>query len=83
MKGAGVIATAESAARLAGYSYIRSRPVRNQESSSGPDGNVQHCSDHGITKEEVEEVLENATDAEPAAPPAGPLSLATCRWDVT
>ena len=29
-----------------------------------PDGNVQHCSEHGITKEEVEEVLENATDAD-------------------
>jgi len=29
-----------------------------------PDGNVQHCADHGITKEEVEEVLENATDAD-------------------
>lgn len=27
-----------------------------------PDGNVQHCADHGITKEEVEEVLESATD---------------------
>jgi hypothetical protein len=24
-----------------------------------PDGNVQYCADHGITKEEVEEVLEN------------------------
>lgn len=29
-----------------------------------PDGNVQHCADHGITKEEVEEVLESATDAD-------------------
>jgi uncharacterized DUF497 family protein len=28
-----------------------------------PDGNVQHCAQHGVTKEEVEEVLENATDA--------------------
>lgn len=27
-----------------------------------PDGNVQHCADHGISKEEVEEVFENATD---------------------
>ena len=25
-----------------------------------PDGNVQHCADHGVTKEEVEEVFENA-----------------------
>jgi hypothetical protein len=22
-----------------------------------PDGNVQHCDEHGVTKEEVEEVL--------------------------
>ena len=27
-----------------------------------PDGNVQHCAQHGVTKEEVEEVLEKATD---------------------
>ena len=29
-----------------------------------PDGNVQHCADHGVTKEEVEEVLESARDAD-------------------
>jgi uncharacterized DUF497 family protein len=29
-----------------------------------PDGNVQHCADHGITREEVEEVFENAVDAD-------------------
>jgi len=29
-----------------------------------PNGNVQHCADHGITQDEVEEVLENATDAD-------------------
>lgn len=29
-----------------------------------PDGNVQHCAEHGVTKEEVEEVLQNATDAD-------------------
>jgi uncharacterized DUF497 family protein len=27
-----------------------------------PDGNVQHCAEHGVTKEEVEEVLQHATD---------------------
>ncbi len=27
-----------------------------------PDGNVQHCGEHSVTKEEVEEVFENATD---------------------
>ena len=29
-----------------------------------PDGNVQHCAAHDISKEEVEEVLENGTDAD-------------------
>jgi uncharacterized DUF497 family protein len=28
-----------------------------------PNGNVQHCAEHGIRKEEVEEVLENALDS--------------------
>jgi uncharacterized DUF497 family protein len=27
-----------------------------------PDGNVQHCAQHGVTKEEVEEVFQNVTD---------------------
>ncbi len=29
-----------------------------------PDGNVEHCGEHGVTKDEVEEVLQNATDAD-------------------
>lgn len=29
-----------------------------------PNGNAQHCADHDVTKEEVEEVLENWTDAD-------------------
>jgi hypothetical protein len=29
-----------------------------------PEGNVQHCAEHDVTKEEVEEVLENATDVD-------------------
>jgi hypothetical protein len=29
-----------------------------------PDGIVQHCADHGVSKDEVEEVLENSTDAD-------------------
>jgi uncharacterized DUF497 family protein len=28
-----------------------------------PNGNVQHCAEHGVSKEEVEEVFENAADA--------------------
>jgi uncharacterized DUF497 family protein len=27
-----------------------------------PDGNVQHCAEHGISKAEVEEVLDNCVD---------------------
>jgi uncharacterized DUF497 family protein len=29
-----------------------------------PDGNVQHCAAHGVTKQEVEEVFQNAADAD-------------------
>jgi uncharacterized DUF497 family protein len=29
-----------------------------------PHGNVQHCLEHGVSKEEVEEVFESATDAD-------------------
>ncbi len=29
-----------------------------------PDGNVQHCLQHGVTKEEVLEVLQNPTDTD-------------------
>ena len=28
------------------------------------DGNVQHCAEHGVTQEEVEEVVRNAADAD-------------------
>ena len=42
-----------------------------------PDGNVQHCAEHGVTKEEVEEVFQNATDAASAGPPVDPWSSET------
>jgi uncharacterized DUF497 family protein len=29
-----------------------------------PEGNVQHCAEHDVTKEEVEEVFQNAADAD-------------------
>jgi hypothetical protein len=29
-----------------------------------PDGNVHHCAEHAVTKEEVEEALQNATDVD-------------------
>jgi uncharacterized DUF497 family protein len=28
-----------------------------------PDGNVQHCAEHGVTKEEFEDVFQQVTDA--------------------
>lgn len=38
-----------------------------------PDGNVQHCGEHGLTKEEVEEVFEHASDLDfsRSDPPVG------------
>jgi hypothetical protein len=42
-----------------------------------PEGNVQHCAQHGVTKDEVEEIFDNATDADLAGPPVGPWSSAT------
>ena len=29
-----------------------------------PHGNVRHCVEHGVTKEEIEDVLQNATDTD-------------------
>lgn len=29
-----------------------------------PDGNVQHCAEHDVAKEEVEEVLQHPSDAD-------------------
>lgn len=29
-----------------------------------PEGNVQHCAEHGISKEEVEDVLQNPLDGD-------------------
>jgi hypothetical protein len=29
-----------------------------------PNGNVRHCAEHGVTKDEVEEVLQSAVDAD-------------------
>ena len=29
-----------------------------------PDGNVQHCAQHGVSREEVEDVLLNPTDSD-------------------
>jgi hypothetical protein len=55
------------------------RPLRFEaiiwDLDEDPDGNVQHCADHGVMKEEVEEVLENPVDLISAGLPADPWSL--------
>lgn len=38
-----------------------------------PEGNVQHCAEHGVSKEEVEEVIENATDEDVSQSSGRPL----------
>jgi hypothetical protein len=40
-----------------------------------PDGNVQHCADHGVNKDEVEEVFENAIDADISRTSGRPVGL--------
>jgi hypothetical protein len=40
-----------------------------------PNGNVQHCAEHGVTKEEVEDVFENATDEDISRSSGRPLGL--------
>jgi uncharacterized DUF497 family protein len=40
-----------------------------------PDGNVQHCGEHGVSKEEVEEVLQNVTDADVSRSSGRPVAF--------
>src|SRR5262249_19874089 len=47
----------------------------------GLDGNVQHIAEHGITKEEVEEVLGNRTNPTEESHSSG--RPATCGWTTT
>jgi uncharacterized DUF497 family protein len=50
------------------YSTARDRAVRFDyivwDLDDDPEGNVQHCAEHGVTKDEVDEVLLAATDAD-------------------
>jgi uncharacterized DUF497 family protein len=36
----------------------------NSDLDDDPDGNAQHCLEHGVTKEDVEEVFKNPTDTD-------------------
>ena len=38
-----------------------------------PDGNVQHCDEHGITKEEVEEVFQSFDDEDVSSSSGRPV----------
>ena len=40
-----------------------------------PEGNVQHCAQHGLTKEEVEEVLANPTDTDQSRSSGRPVAF--------
>ena len=40
-----------------------------------PDGNVKHHAEHGVTKEEVEEVLQNPTDADTSRSSGRPVAF--------
>ncbi|HLQ46973.1 MAG TPA: hypothetical protein VK137_19675 [Planctomycetaceae bacterium] len=40
-----------------------------------PEGNVQHMTDHGITKEEVDEVLENPAGIESSRSSGRPIAF--------
>jgi hypothetical protein len=42
-----------------------------------PDGNVQHCAEHGVTKKEVEEVFQSATDADVSRSSGRPVGSGT------
>ncbi len=42
-----------------------------------PHGNVQHCAEHGITKAEVEEVLQNPTDMDISRSSGRPVVFGT------
>ena len=40
-----------------------------------PDGNVQHCAKHGVSKEEVEEVLASADDTDTSRSSGRPVAF--------
>ena len=40
-----------------------------------PDGNVQHCLQHGVTKDEVADVLQNPTDTDTSDSSGRPIAF--------
>jgi len=45
------------------------------DTDDDPDGNVQHCARHGVTKDEVEEVLQNPTDTDESHSSGSPVAF--------
>jgi uncharacterized DUF497 family protein len=44
-----------------------------------PEGNVQHCAEHGVTKEEVEEVFQSAMDEDTSRSSGRPVVFGETR----
>lgn len=44
-----------------------------------PGGNVQHCAEHGVSQEEIEEVFENASDEDVSASSGRPVVFGDTR----
>ncbi len=44
-----------------------------------PDGNVQHCAEHGLTKEEIEDVFRNPSDADSSRSSTRPVLFGDTR----
>lgn len=44
-----------------------------------PDGNVQHCAEHDVTQDEVEDVLQAATDADVSRSSGRPIVFGDTR----
>ncbi|MCC7291337.1 MAG: hypothetical protein IT449_04640 [Phycisphaerales bacterium] len=44
-----------------------------------PEGNVQHCADHGVSKDEVEDVLDNPSDLDVSRSSGRPVVFGTTR----
>jgi len=44
-----------------------------------PDGNVQHCAEHGVSQEEIEEVFENFSDEDVSASSGRPVVFGDTR----
>jgi uncharacterized DUF497 family protein len=44
-----------------------------------PDGNVQHCAEHGVSQEEIEEVFEDVSDEDVSASSGRPVVFGDTR----